>query len=89
MYKPSTYSVVTYFLTYLPIYVTYFLTYLPVEVTYFLTYLPIYVTYFLNINSVEVHPQLSNNGHPVDGALVGAGSLWPNQTRYILLRRLH
>ncbi len=32
-----------------------------------------------NINSVEVHPQQSNNnGHPVDGALVGAGSLWPN-----------
>jgi hypothetical protein len=30
-----------------------------------------------NINSVEVHPQLSNNEHPVDGALVGAGSLWP------------
>jgi hypothetical protein len=30
-----------------------------------------------NINSVEVHPQLSNNGHPVDGVLVGAGSLWP------------
>jgi hypothetical protein len=29
-----------------------------------------------NINSVEVHPQLSNNGHRVDGALVGAGSLW-------------
>jgi hypothetical protein len=29
------------------------------------------------INSIEVHPQLSNNGHPVDGALVGAGSLWP------------
>jgi len=28
-----------------------------------------------NINSVEVHPQLSNNGNPVDGALVGAGSL--------------
>jgi hypothetical protein len=25
-----------------------------------------------NINSVEVHPQLSNNQHPVDGALVGA-----------------
>jgi len=25
------------------------------------------------INSVEVHPQLSDNGHPVDGALVGAG----------------
>ncbi len=31
-----------------------------------------------NINSAEVHPQLSNNGHPVDGVLVvGAGSLWP------------
>jgi len=29
-----------------------------------------------NINSVEVHPQLSNNGHPVDGVPVGAGSLW-------------
>ncbi len=26
-----------------------------------------------NINSVKVHPQLSNNGHPVDGALGGAG----------------
>jgi hypothetical protein len=24
-----------------------------------------------NINSGEVHPQLSNDGHPVDGALVG------------------
>ncbi len=30
-----------------------------------------------NFNSVEVYPQLSNNGLPVDGALVGAGSLWP------------
>jgi hypothetical protein len=28
-------------------------------------------------NSVEDHPQLSHNRHPVDGALVGAGSLWP------------
>jgi hypothetical protein len=27
--------------------------------------------------SVEVHPSLSNNGHPVDGALVGASSQWP------------
>jgi hypothetical protein len=26
-----------------------------------------------NINSIEVHPQLSNNGHAVDGVLVGAG----------------
>jgi hypothetical protein len=30
-----------------------------------------------NINSVEIHLQLSNNGHPVDGALVGAGALLP------------
>jgi hypothetical protein len=30
-----------------------------------------------NITSVEVHPQLSINGHPVDGVLVGAGSPWP------------
>jgi hypothetical protein len=30
-----------------------------------------------NINFVKVHPQLSNNGHMVDGALVGAGSQWP------------
>jgi hypothetical protein len=29
-------------------------------------------------NWVEVHPQLSNNRHPVDGALVGAGSQWLN-----------
>jgi hypothetical protein len=28
-------------------------------------------------NSGEDHPQLSHNRHPVDGALVGAGSLWP------------
>ncbi len=26
-------------------------------------------------NSVEDHPQLSHNRHPVDGALVDAGSL--------------
>jgi hypothetical protein len=32
-----------------------------------------------NINSVEVHPQLSPNGHPVDDVLVSAGLLcgWP------------
>jgi hypothetical protein len=29
-------------------------------------------------NSVEDHPQLSHNRHPVDGALVGVGSLWPS-----------
>ncbi len=27
-------------------------------------------------NSAKVHPQLGAYGHPVDGALVGAGSLW-------------
>jgi hypothetical protein len=33
-------------------------------------------------NSVEDHPQLTHNGHPVDGAQVGAGSVWPKfQTR--------
>jgi len=26
-------------------------------------------------NSVEDHPQLTHNRHPVDGALVGAGSI--------------
>lgn len=28
-----------------------------------------------NINPIEVHAQLSDNGHLVDGALVGASSL--------------
>jgi hypothetical protein len=31
----------------------------------------------LGSNSVEDHTQLSHNRYPVDGALVGAGSLWP------------
>jgi hypothetical protein len=48
-----------------------------------------YETYFLqnkvkpNINSVEVHPQLSNKGHPVDGAVVGAGAVWPHVPYYL------
>jgi hypothetical protein len=29
-----------------------------------------------NVNSVEIHPQLSNNGHPMDGVPMGVGSLW-------------
>jgi hypothetical protein len=29
-----------------------------------------------NIISFEVHPQLKNNGHPVDGALVDVDLLW-------------
>jgi hypothetical protein len=38
-------------------------------------------------NSVEDHPQVSHNGHPVDGVLVGAGLLWPPYSRgdYITL----
>ncbi len=28
-----------------------------------------------NTNSFEVHPQLSNNRHPIDVGLVGIGSL--------------
>jgi hypothetical protein len=30
-----------------------------------------------DVNSVEVHPQLSHSGHRVVGVLVGAGSVWP------------
>ncbi len=37
-----------------------------------------------NINLVEVHPQLSNNMHPVDGALVHVGSLWFCQINFEL-----
>ncbi len=59
-------------------------TYLPSS--YLFSFLPTYVWDLFpselatkvkpNINSVEVHPYLSNNGHLVDCALVGAGSLW-------------
>jgi len=48
--------------------------------TYFSTYLPMYKTYIFptewvtkvkpNINSVEVHPQLRNNGHPVENGKI-------------------
>ncbi len=31
-----------------------------------------------NINSVEVHQELCNNTNLLDGALVGASSLWPS-----------
>jgi hypothetical protein len=38
-----------------------------------------------NINSVGVHPQLTNNRHPVDGALVGAaGSLYMAVHSYVV-----
>jgi hypothetical protein len=42
-----------------------------------------------NINSVEVHPQLINNGHPMDGALVGVGSLWPLIRGYLVVGKGH
>jgi len=40
-------------------------------------------------NSVEVHPQLRNNRHPVDGALVGAGSEWLGLSALGSLGRRH
>jgi hypothetical protein len=64
MYSPSTFFVITYFLTYLPIHRTYFFTEWVTKVK-------------PDVISVKIHPQLSRNGHPMDGALVGAGSLWP------------
>jgi hypothetical protein len=33
------------------------------------------------VNSVEDHPQFTHNGHPLDGALVDASSLWPQATK--------
>jgi len=68
MYKPSTCLVVTYFPTYLAMYETLFLTELVTKV-------------IKNINSLEIHPLLSNNRHPEDGALVGDGFIWPICTR--------
>jgi hypothetical protein len=53
---------------------------------YLFSYLPIYILDLFvtklvtkvksNIKSVKVHPQLSNNGHPMDCPLVGVGSPW-------------
>jgi hypothetical protein len=68
MYKPSTYLVITYLPTCLPIYETYITAELVTKVK-------------PNINSVEVHPRLSYKGHPEDGVLVGACSLWPQGLR--------
>ncbi len=39
-----------------------------------------------NINSIEVHLQLSNKDHPMDGALVGAGTLWPHNLTLVFYR---
>jgi hypothetical protein len=62
MYKPSIYRVVAYFPTYLLVYKTYFLQ----------IWLP---RWNQILTQVEVHPKLSNNRHPVDGALMGPGWL--------------
>jgi hypothetical protein len=59
MYKPSIYLVVAFFFNLSTYIWDLFLTELVTKVK-------------PNINSVEVHPQLSNNRHPVDGVLVGA-----------------
>jgi len=37
-----------------------------------------------DINHVEVHPHLSHKWHPVDGVLVGAGSLWWSENTFLL-----
>jgi hypothetical protein len=64
MYKPSIYLVVTYFPRYLPIDETYILKKIIIEVK-------------PNINSDEVHPQLSNYRHRVDdGALLEVAGNW-------------
>ncbi len=76
MYKPSIYLVVTYFPTYLPIDETSFPTELVTKVK-------------PNINSVEVHPQLSKKRHLVDGALVSAGSLWLHLWALLITWPLH
>jgi hypothetical protein len=68
MYKPSTYLVITYFPTYLPMFESYFLY----------NWLP---RWNRILTQVEVHLHLSNNWHPVDGALVGAGSLWGTKSK--------
>ncbi len=59
MYKLSIYLVVTYFLLII-------LCMRPIEVV---------TKEKPNTNSFEVHPQLNNNGHPMDVGLVGIGSL--------------
>jgi hypothetical protein len=40
----------------------------------------------LNINSVEVHPQINNNKHLMDGASMGSSSLCPFASQFLLTR---
>jgi len=66
MYKPSTYPVVTYFPTYLPIYETYILQ----------NWLPRWNQILTQLRFIQ---DWVINGHPVDDALVGDGSLQPQR----------
>jgi hypothetical protein len=69
MYKPSTYLVI-YLFSYLS---TYVWDLFPTELV---------MGWNQILTQFEVHPQLSNYRHPVDGVLVGASSLWPTWVIY-------
>jgi hypothetical protein len=76
MYKPSTYLLN--YLFSLPMYLYMRPSFLPIYLCMRPSFLPNWLPRWNNIlTQLRVHPQVSNNGHPVDGALVGAGSLWP------------
>jgi hypothetical protein len=45
--------------------------------------------FFKNLPRLRVHPQLSHIGYPVDGVLVGAGSLGPKRVRETHSLALH
>ncbi len=53
--------------------VTYFPTYLSIYI-YDLLVTEWVIKVKPDINSVKVHPKLSHNGHPVDGTLVGCAN---------------
>jgi len=38
-------------------------------------------------NSIEIHPQLSNNKHLVNGTLMGVGSLWSCPCAFVLYQQ--
>jgi hypothetical protein len=74
MYKPYIYLLCSYLFSYLSTYI------------WDLFLKKLFTKVKPNVNSVEVHPQLFNNGHPMDGALVGVGSLWPLIRGYLVVR---
>jgi hypothetical protein len=65
MFKPSTYLVIAYFPTYL-------------STNFLQNWLPRWNQILTQLKFIH---KLSNNSHPADGALVGAGSLWPTSTQ--------